>query len=499
MKENTNKSIAINSIILYIKLLIITITGLLTTRFALQALGVIDYGLFSVVGGIISFVGIFNTVMLSVSNRFISVEIGKGDIKSINEQFNINLFIHVAIAILTLLLAIPLGDWYIYKYVNYAGDISNAISVFHYSVIGAIISFVGVPYNGVLIAKERFLIFSIAESFSHIVKMIIAYILIFHFENKLGVYAFSQAGLTAITTFIYYFYCKLHFSEIVKIKLCKKWQKYKEVFKFAGWVAFGAFATIGKNQGAALLINSFFNTIMNTALGLANTVSMLINQASSAIAQPIAPQITKSYASGDFNRCNELLIWSTKFTFFVTLIITLPFFTNADWIFTIWLGQVPPYLRQFTTLIIIDTLVLSLNSGISNIIFASGNIKNYQVITNVIRISSILAAFLVLKMGAPAFSLLYVYIIFSIVIVFSNQWILHRTLQYDNSVLFKKSYLPSLLVFLCLIPLFIIRVNIHPILQIIAQELYLIIVILIVGITSVERYHLIRFFKKNIA
>lgn len=154
MNENTNRAIAINSIILYFKLAIITVTGLLTTRFALQALGVNDFGLFSVIGSIISFITIFNTIMVATSNRFISVALGKGNNEVVNEQFNLCFLIHVVIAIFTLLIFIPLGDYYIKNYLNYTGDISTAVDVFRFSVIGSVISFIGVPYNGLLVAKK---------------------------------------------------------------------------------------------------------------------------------------------------------------------------------------------------------------------------------------------------------------------------------------------------------------------------------------------------------
>ena len=153
MQENTNKSIAINSIILYVRMIITALCAILTTRFALHALGVTDFGLFSLLGGIISFILIFNTIMLSTTNRFIAVALGKGNIQEANEQFNVNFAIHLALALLTLVIAFPLGDWYINNYVNYDGNPSVAAMVFRWSIIGSIISFIGFPFNVLLMAK----------------------------------------------------------------------------------------------------------------------------------------------------------------------------------------------------------------------------------------------------------------------------------------------------------------------------------------------------------
>ncbi len=181
MKENTNSIIAYNTIILYARLFVISICSLFTTRFALQALGVVDFGLFSVLGSIISFIAIFNTIMISTSNRFIAFALGKGDAYGANEQFNINLIIHLLIACITIIAAFPIGDWYIHNYVNFDGNIEDAVKVFRYTIIGSVISFLGVPYNGLLMAKERFIIFCTTDSVAHILKLIIAYLLIFMF------------------------------------------------------------------------------------------------------------------------------------------------------------------------------------------------------------------------------------------------------------------------------------------------------------------------------
>ena len=176
MLENTNKAIFVNSIINYAKMGINTILALLTTRFALQALGVSDFGLFSVLGSIISFIGIFNTIMLSTSNRFLAVAIGRGDENEINTQFNVNLIIFISIAILMFIVAYPIGDWYVHNFINYDGPLENAMMVFSLSIIGSIFSTIATPYNGLLMAKERFIVFSAVEVFVHVVKFLVALI-----------------------------------------------------------------------------------------------------------------------------------------------------------------------------------------------------------------------------------------------------------------------------------------------------------------------------------
>lgn len=485
--ENTNKAIAVNSIILYGRMIVTVLCSVLTTRFALQALGINDFGLYSLLGGIISFVSIFNTIMLSTSNRFIAVAIGKGDEKEINAQFNVSLVIHVCIAVLTFLIAFPVGDWYISNYVNYDGDISKALMVFNISIAASILSFIGVPFNGLLLAKEKFIVFCGADVIVHLGKLLVAYWLISFGEDKLLIYTIALAIFTVFPVLLYIVYCSGHFYKIIKFKIVKEKKMYKEMFIFSLWVSIGAIAMIGKNQGAAMIVNAFFNTVMNTAMGVANSISSYIVMFSHNVTQPMSPQITKSYAANDTKRTDELLLMSTKYAFFLMLLASSPFLLQPEWILNIWLGQVPPYATTFLVLMIVDNLVLSLNVGISNVIFASGKIRLYQIITSALNILSVVLGFIPLYAGLPAYSLYIVYIFMSILRVIAIQIILKVTLKYENSIILRNSYLPSLLVVVSFLPMLLIKDIMHPVLLIILAMVYLTSMIFFIGLKRNER------------
>lgn len=491
MQENTNKSLAINTMILYVRLAVTAICGLFTTRFALEALGVVDYGLFSVIGSIISFIAIINTIMVSTSNRFIAVAIGKGNILEANKQFNVCLVIHVAIAILTLLIALPLGEWYINSYLNYAGDIGNALMIFRFTIIASAITFIGVPYNGLLTAKERFAIFCIPDIISHLLKLVVAYIIVSHFQNKLMIYSLSIAIFTAYPIIIYIVYCYRNFRNIATLRFVREKKCYKDIFVFSVWVGYGAVAYVGKAQGAAILVNAFFSTTMNAALGIANLINGIIVNFAQNVAQPIAPQITKSYAAGHTDRSNYLLVLSTKLTFLVMLLVSSPFLVGTDWILGLWLGRVPEYASMFTVLVIVDAIIDSMNSGIKNIIFASGRIKLFQVVASTLKIAAIFSAYIVLKLGAPAYYLLFAYIFFSVLVFFANQWVLNKTLNYENSFLWKKSYLPSFLIVLLFSPCLFLRFFVPQLIAIIVSISYLCILIALIGFNASERNYVL--------
>ena len=501
MKENTNKAIAYNSLILYGKMVINTFCALLSTRFALQALGAVDYGLFSVLGGIIGFISIFNTIMVLTSNRFIAVAIGKGDLVETNKQFNVNLLIHASIAVLALIIAYPVGNWYIPRFVNYDGLLSDAMMVYLISMGCSILSFVGVPFNGLLMAKEKFLVFSLVDAICHILKLLGTWVLLYHFSNKLLLYTLMMGTLTAIPTIVYILYCTKHYPDIVHLRFVRDRQMYKKVFGFSAWVTVGAIAQIGRNQGASLIVNSFFNTVMNTARGVGSSINTYVSHFAQNIRQPMAPQITKSYANGNTKRTDELLIMSTKYTFLLTLLCGSIFLAAPDWILTVWLGKVPPFASIFLVLFIVDNLAQSLNAGVGILIFASGKIGLYQILNSILNILAVVLGYFVLSLGYPAYYLLVAYILVSIINFFTIQFVLSKVIKYDNSILWKYSFLPSIIVVLLFVPILFVPVLIHPLLHIILVFSYLLSIEYFIGLSKSERVKIksiaIEFVKKK--
>lgn len=490
MQENSNKTLAINSIILYLRMGINILCSLFITRFALQALGVDDFGLFSVVGSVITFVGLINTIMLRTTNRFIAVALGTGDNKEVNKVFNVCLVIHILIALLSAIIAIPIGELYIHHYVNYNGPIENALMVYRLSISASIISFVSVPYNGLLMAKEKFVVFCGVDVVSHILKLIASMLILYFFDNKLLFFASTQAILTAYPLLVYRFYCRCNYSDLVKWNFVKEKKIYKEMASFSGWVSFGALATIGKSQGAQLLINAFFNTAMNAALGIANTINALVTTFASNITQPIDPQITKSYAAGNMERCSKLLVMSIKFSFLGMMLVSSPFFSDMDWILKMWLGEIPPYVSLFAKLLVLDVLVGSFNSGISTIVFANGKIGFYQITINVMNVMAVLLAYIALKKGMPAYNIFYIYILCTFIKLIFGQLSLQLVGGISFKILAKEAYMPSLLVSFLYIPILLVNIPILPILHILLVLTYLLLLILFVGLRKQERIYI---------
>lgn len=260
-RMNSNKRLMLNTAILNVRMVIMAICSFLSTRFALSALGIDDFGIFSLVASIVTFISLINSLMLSTSYRYITVSIGKGNELEANKTFNVCLTIHVFIALFSILLLLPLGEWYIYSYINYVGDIHNVITVYRLVVIASFISFIGVPYMGLLTAKENFLVLCGFDILCSFLKLAASILIMYIEQYRLVIYAVVIALTTAFPAFTYYLYCTFRYSTISKWNIVKDPKLYIEMAKFSGWVGYGAIACIGKDQGGQLIVNAFLTLL----------------------------------------------------------------------------------------------------------------------------------------------------------------------------------------------------------------------------------------------
>lgn len=487
MQENTNKSIAVNSLILYVRLAIISISGLLYTRFSLLALGISDYGLYSVIACIITFISIINTIMVTTSNRFIAIAIGKNDQEEVCRQFNVNLVIHVLIALLTVAIALPAGHWYIMHHVSYDGDMQTVLRVFDVSIVAAAMSFIGVPYNGLLIARERFLVFCSTDVAMSLFKLFFTYLLIDHFEHKLIIYTYVMAFMTAFPTVVFFAYCRRQFAAITRFVFVREWRKYYDVLNFSIGIGIGAIATIGKAQGGALIINMFFSTTMNAGLAVANSVGTILQTFANNAQKPISPQIVKNYAAGNLDRCTSLVCLASKATYLSMFFVSIPFILAPEVIFGLWLKEVPPYAITFTHLLIVDILIFSINAGVNDFVFATGKIKLYQIIVNTLLVSSIVVGYLAMRRGMPPEYLFYVYIAFSFLVFLVRPFIIVRITKFDVWALVRGSYVPVLLITLLFVPTLYLKQVMNPILSVVVAYAYFVLLLYTVGLRKNER------------
>jgi O-antigen/teichoic acid export membrane protein len=488
-----NSKIIKNSGILYVRLIITSIVGLISTRLLLQALGVSDFGLYNVVGSIVVMMGFLNTVMISTTYRYIAFEMGKGNLDGINQVFNISLVIHFCLGILLVLFAETIGSFYIHNYLEVPADqINDAYFVFRFSIWGTVFTIISIPYQGLITAQEKFFVRASLEIIGSVLRLGAVLLVVSYLGNRLKLYSILMMIVMIIPAILYYYYSKKEYATFIRFKFQKDWDKYKEMLGFSGWIMIGAGAHVGKSQGAALIINSFFGTVLNATFGIANQVSMIISMFSKNLSQAAIPQIIKNYGGNNTVRSTELTLYISKYSFFLMLLPALPILLETDYILKLWLVDIPVYTTIFIKLFIIYALIESLNSGIPAIIQASGKIKWFQLINSTILLLSLPVAYFLFRLGLPPYYITIVFISAIILTTLITLVLLKKIISFNIRELIHKVYFRVILVTLLLMPLLYIRNLIAEsfgrlvIISILSVVLYFI-VIYFVGLEKVER------------
>lgn len=410
-----NKQIAVNTLILYFRTILIMLVTLYTSRVVLNTLGVEDFGIYNAVGGIVLMFGILSGSLSNAISRYITYGIGKGDKDRLKDIFCTSVSIQLIIAFIILILCEVIGLWFLnYKMNIPSNRLLAANWVFHCSIFTFAINLISVPYNACIIAHEHMNAYAYISIFDAIFKLSIAYLLIISPFDKLIVYSILLFVSALCVRLLYSIYCRHYFDECNYKPIYDKFL-FKEMMGFAGWNFFGNSASVLNSQGVNLLINVFFGVVANSARGIASQVDAAVNQFVLTFTTAINPQITKSYAQGDYSRLYYLICKGSKFSFFLLLLFAIPLIFEADSILKIWLINVPNETVIFMRLALIGAMITVLgNSGYTACI-ATGNIKKYSIIITIISSLNFILTWIAYKSGA---SVEMTYIIYIIVYVF---------------------------------------------------------------------------------
>lgn len=450
----SNKLIVKNSVFLYVRLIVTMFVGIFTSRFVLSALGASDYGLYNVVGGIVSMMAIVNTMMVTTTYRFLAYEEGKPD-GDVNKVFNMSFSLHIAAAIIILILAVTIGVHYIANFLVVAeGKLSDAYFVFAFSVINILADVLGTPFRGLLIANEKFAITVPIEIGTKVLVLGVAILLNYVPGNHLRYYAALITLVHCVNPISYAIYSINKYYDTVKWKFHKKISEYRAMFSFTGWNMLEVAATIGEGQGSAIIINRFFGTILNASFGVARQLNSAVNMFSQGLGQAVVPQITKSYSAGDHERSSHLVIMASKYSFFLMAIPMLPILLEADFILGIWLKEVPVYTAIFVRAMLIRSVIKTSQYGIGPLIHASGDIKLFKIFSSVIMLSALPIAYFSYKAGHPAYMISYIYILTGFLEFIVNLILMRYVLNYDVKEFLSKSISKILGVSMLQIPVF---------------------------------------------
>ena len=444
MKEKTaNSRIAKNTILLYIRMLLLMGVALYTSRVVLDTLGVEDYGLYNVVGGIVTMFTFLSSAMGASSQRFITFILGKNDAKELKAVFNTTCLVHWILALLIFALSATIGLWFLYKkMVIPENRFDAALWVYIFSVLSCLVSVISIPYNALVIAHEKMGIFSFISVLYAIVKLGVVFIVKHTGFDHLIFYAGLLLIAQISERLAYQFYCKAKFPES-RGRSLKDTMQVKKMMSFAGWSLLPNLATVCYSQGINILLNLFFGPAVNAARGISVQIQGVVKNFITNFQTAVSPQIIKSYALGDSERLFSLIFKSSRLSFYFLLCISLPIFLEADYLLSIWLKEVPQHSASFVRLIILAIVLDPLANPLCVANNATGNVKLFKMCESAICLLVIPIGYTLLKIGLSPESVFVTQVILSIIVQIARVMLSKNTLHFTY-----KDYLQKVLVYI---------------------------------------------------
>ena len=435
------KQIAKNTLFLYVRMFLILIVGLFTSRVVLATLGENDYGVYNVVGGVVTLFTVFTGSLSSAITRFITYELGKGDEDKLKLIFSSSVIIQAGIGIVIALAAETAGIWFISNKMTIDPErIRAATWVLHFSVITFVVNLISIPYNALIIAHERMSAFAYIGIFEALGKLAVAVAITFSVPDKLVTYSFLLCVVATLVRIIYGAYCKKHFPESrTRIRFDRT--VLKQMTGFAGWNFIGASSAVLRDQGGNILLNVFGTTALNAASGIATQINGAVNSFVNNFMKALSPQITKSYACGQWKDMMGLIYQGTRFSYYLLLVLSLPILFNTSYILELWLVEVPDHSAAFVRLILLFSMHETISSPLITAMLATGNIRNYQLIVGGLQLMNLPVAYVLLRLGAVPETVYVVAICISIACFIARIILLRKMIGLDAGDFLIKVYL----------------------------------------------------------
>lgn len=429
MPSENNKRIAKNSLMLYIRMFFTMLVGFYTSRVVLNELGVVDYGIYNVVGGIVGALAILNGAMAGSTQRWITFALGKGDEEYLKKVFGVGLTAQAIIAVAVLLLVETIGVWYLYTYaVIPAERMDTAFWVFQISMFTMLVNILNVPFQGAIIAHEKMGMFAFFSITDVVMKLVICVALHFTDADKLLVYALLLFVALIINFFWMQIYCHRNFVE-AKLRFLWDGKLYREMGSLAFWTISGNLAYVGYSQGVTLLINLFFGPAMNAAAGVAAQANNIVLQFGVNFQNALNPQITKYYAQQNYAEMHKLMFRAMRYSFFLMLFFAIPLFYEAPFLLKVWLGNVPEHSPLFVRIGLFVTLLMIIRNPLIVAAMANGHLRKYQIVVNGIMLLVSPILYIIYKMGGIPEASSIVFFLVMLVAVFASAALLKEMVK----------------------------------------------------------------------
>jgi len=419
MSEISNTTrIAKNTLFLYFRQIIIMLVGLYTVRIKLNVLGIDNFGIYNIVGGVVVMFTFFNGAMTAATQRFLNFALGKEDTEQARNVYSISFIFYLFISLIIIILAETIGLWIFFKWLNIPPERhSAAFIVYQFSVLTTVIDFINTPYRSTIIAYEKMSFFALLSIIDVILKLGVVFLLSIILFDKLIVFAFLMTIVSIIIFLIHKLYCNKMF-EIAHFRNCGDKQLFKQIAEYSVWSIFGPFASVLRNQGVNVLVNIFHGVSVNAAMGLANQVNSAVYTFVNNFQTAFRPQIIKLYAAKEYDSFNELILRTSKLSYYLLILFAIPLFFNTDYILLIWLKNVPEYTVIFVQSILIYSLIDAIAGPLWMSIQAKGEIKKYQIILSCFILVNLPLSFLFLWLGFNPVWVLIIRVIINAIILF---------------------------------------------------------------------------------
>lgn len=434
-------------------MLLLMLVSLYTSRVVLQQLGVEDYGIYEVVGGVVGLLSFLSGALSSGSSRFLSYELGKGDKEKMKKNFSTILLIHIVFAVIIIILLETVGLWLLYNKLSIHEDrMGAAVFAFHISVVTSFVTFTQIPYTSSVMSHERMGIYAYMSIVEVVLKLAIVYMLPYGGFDKLKLYAFLLFLVQVMVAMAYRIYCVRKFEE-TKFQFYVDWAMIRSILFYSFWNLLTSITQALKNQGVVVLISMFFSPQIVTARALANRINMAANQFADNFRAASNPQIIKRYAAGDFAGSKNLMISTSSFSFYLMLLLGLPIILVAEPIMKLWLGQVPDYSVIFLQFAIITSIVDSMNNSFYTALCAVGKLKRNSIWTALVSVLTIPIGYVCFRLGMSPIAIAIVILVDDMFLSFVvKPIVLIKDASYRWTDIFK-CFLPCMRVAACAVPI----------------------------------------------
>lgn len=504
--DSSKKRIAKNTMYLYVRMFVVMAVGIYASRIILQSLGAQDFGIYNVVGGIVSIIGVLNGVLSSSTSRFLTFELGRGNKEILDKTFSVSLNLHICVALFIFVLAETIGLWFFYvKLVIPEERMNAAFWVYQFSIITTMFTFTQVPYNASLIAHENFSIYAYVGLYDAFSKLLIVYLIQISPIDRLVFYALLLMINSILIQLFFRYYTYGRFTEC-RFRVIKEKYYYKRQLNYSGWELFGGLAFVSQGQGINILLNLFFGPTVNAARAIAYQIQGAISQFVNNFLTAVRPQVIKAYAKGNPNGMYELTFQTARFSFYLMLAIILPLCYELRFVLDLWLGDVyPEETYSFSLIILIFGLTEIFRFVLIMPFHAIGRMKLGNSLNGTIMITALPISYFVLKIGCPAYSVFIVLVLINIIVAL-NGWLIVRSYERFSIKLFVIDVFARC-IFVCILSI-IIPTIVHYYMEAgwlrfvtlcVLSEIGLVVVVYTIGLKSMERNMLINKIKEKVS